>query len=86
MGLLLKHELVHCKIRIIFFADLYLFYALCIGLIRLFTDYQIILLKLNEMACDEKVLNRQLIKRHTMYAELILQIQEKELGLTTVYA
>ena len=44
-GLLLKHELVHCKIRIIFFADLYLFYALCIGLIRLFIDYQIILLK-----------------------------------------
>lgn len=36
------------------------------------------------MACDEKVLNRQPIKRHTMYAELILQIQEKELGLTTV--
>lgn len=36
------------------------------------------------MACDEKVLNRQLIKRHTMYAELILQIQEKELGLATV--
>lgn len=44
-GLLLKHELVHCKNQDYFFADLYLFYALCIGLIRLFTDYQIILLK-----------------------------------------
>ncbi|MBS6412090.1 MAG: hypothetical protein KH414_16340, partial [Tannerella sp.] len=50
-------------------------------LIYRLSDYFV---EVNEMACDEKVLNRQPIKRHTMYAELILQIQEKELGLTTV--
>lgn len=83
-GLLLKHELVHCKNQDYFFRRLV--FILCAlhwfnpPIYRL-SDYFV---EVNEMACDEKVLNRQPIKRHTMYAELILQIQEKELGLTTV--
>ena len=75
-GLLLKHELVHCKNQDYFFRRL-----VFNPLIYRLSDYFV---EVNEMACDEKVLNRQPIKRHTMYAELILQIQEKELGLTTV--
>lgn len=83
-GLLLKHELVHCKNQDYFFRRLV--FILCAlhwfnPLIYRLSDYFV---EVNEMACDEKVLNRQPIKRHTMYAELILQIQEKELGLTTV--
>lgn len=81
---LLKHELVHCKNQDYFFRRLV--FILCAlhwfnPLIYRLSDYFV---EVNEMACDEKVLNRQLIKRHTMYAELILQIQEKELGLATV--
>ena len=83
-GLLLKHELIHCKNQDYFFRRLV--FILCAlhwfnPLIYRLSDYFV---EVNEMACDEKVLNRQPIKRHTMYAELILQIQEKELGLTTV--
>ena len=83
-GLLLKHELVHCKNQDYFFRRLV--FILCAlhwfnPLIYRLSDYFV---EVNEMACDEKVLNRQPIKRHTMYAELILQIQEKELGLATV--
>ena len=82
--MLLKHELVHCKNQDYFFRRLV--FILCAlhwfnPLIYRLSDYFV---EVNEMACDEKVLNRQLIKRHTMYAELILQIQEKELGLATV--
>ena len=77
-GLLLKHELVHCKNQDYFFRRLV--FILCAlhwfnPLIYRLSDYFV---EVNEMACDEKVLNCQSIKRHT------LQIQEKELGLATV--
>ena len=82
-GLLLKHELVHCKNQDYFFRRLV--FILCAlhwfnPLIYRVSDYFV---EVNEMACDEKVriASHQI---HTMYAELILQIQEKELGLTTV--
>lgn len=65
-GLLLKHELVHCKNQDYFFRRLV--FILCAlhwfnPLIYRLTDYFV---EVNEMACDEKVLNRQPVKRHTI--------------------
>lgn len=82
--LLLKHELVHCKNQDSFFRRFV--FILCAlhwfnPFIYRLSDYFV---EVNEMACDEKVLDCQPIKRHAVYAELILQIQEKELGLATV--
>lgn len=82
--LLLKHELIHCKNKDYFFrkaifilCSLYWFNPFIYRL----ADYFI---EVNEMACDETVLNHQPIKVRSMYAAMIIKMQERENGLNIV--
>lgn len=75
--LLLKHELIHCKNRDCFFRRLV--FLLCAlywfnPFIYKFAEYFI---EVNEMACDEKVLEGRSFQVYSLYAELILQMQER---------
>lgn len=82
--LLLKHELIHCKNKDYFFrkaifilCSLYWFNPFIYRL----ADYFI---EVNEMACNETVLNHQPVKVRSMYAALIIKMQEREIGLNAV--
>lgn len=82
--LLLKHEMVHCKSRDYFFRKtlfiLCAFYWFNPFVYKLSSYF----IEINEMACDEIVLNQQPTKLRSMYAALIIKVQEREYVLNAV--
>jgi len=81
MEFILAHELTHCKNRdyvyrkeLLFLSSLYWFNP-CI---RIFSDFFI---EINEMACDEFVMENKTRKERYDYANLLIRVQEEKTHL-----
>lgn len=80
--LILKHEFIHCKKidylfrRIIFLlCSVYWFNPA----MEKFSEYFV---EINEMACDEAVLEQESMKVHAFYGHLLIKIQEKGISIS----
>ncbi|MDE6054969.1 MAG: M56 family metallopeptidase [Lachnospiraceae bacterium] len=82
--LLLKHELIHCKNRDCFFRRLVFILCALYWFNPFFSRFAEYFIEVNEMACDQKVLDGQPSGARSLYAELILQMQERASGLMAV--
>lgn len=83
--LILKHELIHCKYNDYFFRRL--IFILCSfywfnPYMEKFAEYYV---EINEIACDDTVLENEVMKIRSFYGHLLITFQKKELsGLNAV--
>lgn len=82
--LLLKHELIHCKNRDCLFRRLVFIMNSLYWFNPFFSRFAEYFIEVNEMACDQKVMDGQSPRARFLYAELILQMQERANGLMAV--